>query len=192
MSMSYQQEHEVKILRCDLSFILPKLLSLGAVLQFSDFQKRYIFDVPSAENSTWLRLRTRGDQSSLTLKKIDSAHNTHEIEVAIGSADSMLSLLKELGISPRAYQENHRVLFELDGAEICIDHWPGLSPFLEIEGKNWDSVLQTVRVLGFSENEISSLSIVDLYEKNGVVDIQNKDLSFQPDEREEIIRSTTL
>ena len=42
-------------------------------------------------------------------------------------------MLGKLGHTPKAYQENRRHSFTLDGAESEIDTWPRIPSYLEIE-----------------------------------------------------------
>lgn len=54
-----------------------------------------------------------------------------------------------IGCTKKAYQETKREIWKLDNVEICIDEWPFLEPFVEIEGKSEKEVKIVSKKLGF-------------------------------------------
>ena len=48
------------------------------------------------------------------------------------------------GLKNTSTQENYREIWKNDAIEICIDTWPGLLPYIEIEGKNQEIVKKYV------------------------------------------------
>jgi len=61
------------------------------------------------------------------------------------------------------YQENKRELWSLNSVEVCIDEWPFLEPFVEIEGKSEETVKEIAKELGFDYSEARFCSAGRLY-----------------------------
>lgn len=100
--------------------------------------KRYVYDFNPINKNKWIRLRTDGKTSTLTIKEIvdkNEIDGTNEIEIEVSSFENANKILNELGYVARNYQENKRIKYTLDGVEIDIDFWPLIPPYVEIEGK---------------------------------------------------------
>ena len=68
---------------------------------------------------------------------------------------------------------------EIKEHEIEIDTWPGLSPFMEIEGKNREDIENILNMLGYSFKDTISCTVDEIYQKIGI-DINNmKELKFE-------------
>jgi adenylate cyclase, class 2 len=151
-------EHEIKILDIDTGLVSGKLDSLDlsgpALLEF----RRYVYDTIPQKNGTFLRLRTDGNKTTLTLKKFmsDSIDGTHEYEVIVDNFDDTHELLTNLGYVYTAYQENRRTLYKGDNIEISIDEWPHIPAYLEIEGKDVDTVKHYIEKLGLAGHNSTS------------------------------------
>lgn len=63
--------------------------------------------------------------------------------------EAMRHIFLGLGIPEKSYQESYREVWKLDDGEIMLDEWPGLRPFIEIEGPDESSVRSIVQKLGF-------------------------------------------
>lgn len=106
----------------------------------------------NAAPGEWYRIREEGpDRITMTYKKTiqDSIDGTEEIEVMVSHFDDAVLLLEKAGLSRIAYQETYREVWIKDNIEIVIDEWPGLRPFVEIEGANISSVTNAATTLGF-------------------------------------------
>ena len=66
--------------------------------------------------------------------------------------DDAILFLKGCGLKVKARQETKREIWKLGGVEICIDTWPWLPTFIEIEGPTEESVWETANKLGFRED----------------------------------------
>jgi adenylate cyclase class 2 len=99
----------------------------------------------------FIRLRDQGDKITLTLKEFTSSSlsGAREHEVEVGDFDTMLEILKEIGLPPITFQESKRETWMLGDVEIVLDDWPWLNPYIEIEGESEEIVKKTAADMGF-------------------------------------------
>lgn len=158
-------EYEVRFLEIDVVAIKKKLDALGAELQWDLLQKRYVYNfIPKVEGK-WIRLRTNGDKTTLTIKNIVSSEidGTQELEIEVDSFERTNLILKELGYEPKGYQENRRCQYILNGVEIDIDYWPLIPTYLEIEGPSEEAVYNTIEALGLNREEAITKDVTSIY-----------------------------
>ena len=149
-------EYEVRILNIDKEEVVEKLNKLNATFEWDELQRRYVYDfIPKVDNK-WIRLRTNGKKTTLTIKNLVSSEidGTQELEIEVDSFERTNLILKELGYEAKGYQENRRRQYLLNGVEIDIDSWPLLPDYLEIEGPSEEAVFNALEVLGFSQEDI--------------------------------------
>lgn len=166
-----QIEKEIKILNINVEKLKEKLKKLGAEYKGTFFQKRYTYDVNSANPNKWMRLRTNGEKTTLTIKEIidnSKIDGTKEWEVEVSDFDETKNILFELGYEFRNYQENKRTIYNYGNLEIVIDKWPQIPEYVEIEGKDSDEILNFVKLLNMESCEITTLDVVSVYEKYGI------------------------
>lgn len=158
-------EYEVRILEIDKEQVIKRLEELGAEFQWDHIQRRYVYDFIPKIDGKWIRLRTNGDKSTLTIKNLVSSKidGTQELEVQVDNFERTNLILKELGFEPKGYQENRRCQYLLNGVEIDIDSWPRIPTYLEIEGPSEDAVYNIVSVLGFDMGDISTKDVEGIY-----------------------------
>lgn len=163
-------EYEIKVLDVDESIVKQKLKNLGAIYIDSYKYRRYIFELPSKNKDEWLRLRTNGEQSTLTYKnsRSNTISGTEEIEIIVESFERAKDLLIRSGFNPVSYQENDRELYMLGKIELCIDKWPLIPAYLEIEGPNEKSVTKVLKSLKLDEFQTTSESTARVYERYGL------------------------
>ena len=84
-----QIEYEVRVLEINKDEIKSKLRQLNAVLIEDVFQKRYVYDFKPVVTNKWIRLRTNGSKSTLTIKNVESSNidGTREIEIEVSDFD---------------------------------------------------------------------------------------------------------
>ena len=82
-----------------------------------------------------------------------------------------------MGHHNRGFQENKRIQYILDDVEVDIDTWPKIPTYLEIEGKDEESVNRIIEKLEIDKNKISTLDVQSLYEYYGYDGIH--DLKFE-------------
>lgn len=173
-------EYEATFENVDKDEIRKKLKKIGAKLIKPEFmQKRSVFNLPKGNEIVggWARVRDEADKITMSLKVVDGdkIHNQKEVLLIVDSLENAESFLTGIGCKKKAYQENKRELWRFDGADITIDEWPFLEPFVEIEGKSEESVKKIAGKLGFDYSKALFCSVDTLYNmKYGVaVDIIN-------------------
>ena len=118
----------------------------------------------------WLRLRRSNDKVMLTSKHIleknkNNFQNVVETEIEVSSLEETNLLLESLGLAKRSYQEKIRYSYKYKSAEIEIDIWPLLKPYIEIECDDENTINEVVELLGVSDKEIVSLNTEQLYKR---------------------------
>lgn len=118
----------------------------------------------------WIRLRETNGKSELTVKHIlekqtDRFQYVIENEIEVSSLEETNVILESVGISKRAYQEKVRYSYEYKDAEIEIDVWPLLKPYLEIECDNEDVINEIIENLNLENHECVSLNTEALYKR---------------------------
>lgn len=163
-------EYEVRFLEIDVDKIKKKLDELEAELQWDLLQKRYVYNfIPKVEGK-WIRLRTNGDKTTLTIKNLVSSEidGTQELEIEVDNFERTNLILKELGYEPKGYQENRRCQYMLNGVEIDIDYWPLIPTYLEIEGPSEEAVYNTIEALGLNREDVVTKDVESIYLDYGV------------------------
>lgn len=108
---------------------------------------------PQGQIQAW-RVRDEG-HGKVTAAWKRTIHNsvdgTHEIEISItdNGYDAAVDFLKSTGLIAVAYQESRRETWRKGDVEVVIDEWPGLRPFVEIEAKTEQQVIDAAFILGF-------------------------------------------
>lgn len=175
-------EYECRILEIKKEKFISKLESLGAIKKGEYEQKRFVYDFNPAIPSKWIRLRTNGKKTTLTIKEVadnTTASGTKELEVEVSSFDDTNKILNELGYIPRNYQENNRITYTLDDVEIDIDSWPLIPTYVEIEGKDEESINQLLKKLKIDQKDVTTLDVTSIYNEIYNIDVLSiKDLRF--------------
>lgn len=174
-------EFEVKILEIDVDEIISKLNWLGAKKNGEKLQKRFVYDFTPKKNNSWVRLRTDGQNTTLTIKEIenDKIGGTKEIEISVDDFEKTNLFLEKLGYFHKGYQENKRISYILNNVEIEIDFWPQIPPYLEIEGKSVEDVERIIKLLGFELSQTTSINTIKVYKKYGIDIDLIKELKFE-------------
>lgn len=162
-------EYEVRVLEINEEKIKKKLEAVGAIFQWDHLQKRYVYDFIPKIDGKWIRLRTNGDKTTLTIKNIVSStiDGTQELEIEVDDFEKTNLILNELGFVAKGYQENRRCQYILDGVEIDIDYWPMIPTYMEIEGQSEDAVYQVLDKLGISRDSVTSRDVEGIYLEYG-------------------------
>lgn len=172
-------EYEVRVLEIDKEKMIETLESLGAQKIGDWHQKRYVYDIIPKDDNSWIRLRTNGIKTTLTFKTVETKtiDGTKEAEVEVSSFEETNIILEKMGHHNRGFQENKRIQYILDDVEIDIDTWPNIPTYLEIEGKDEESVNKIIEKLNIDKSKISTLDVQSLYEYYGYDGIH--DLKFE-------------
>ena len=162
-------EYEVRILNINKEEIIKKLKTLNAEFKWESIQQRYTYDFNPVMPQKWIRLRKNGYESTLTIKNVKShdIDGTEELEIIVNDFEKTNLILKELGYKPKAFQENKRIRYYLEGVEIDIDSWPMIPDYIEIEGKNKEEVFNIISKLGFKKEDTTALDVASIYKEYG-------------------------
>ncbi len=121
----------------------------------------------------WVRLRQSNDTVLLTSKHIFEKNTSNfqsvlETEFEVSSLEEANLFLESIGIVKRSYQEKKRYSYVYKNAEVEIDIWPLLKPYLEIECDDENIIDEIIKVLELEKNEVVSLNTEQLYKKIGI------------------------
>ena len=170
-------EYEVRVLEIDREEIIKKLEQLGAKKVKDVIQRRYVYDFNPVQKHKYIRVRTDGIKTTLTIKHVekDTVDGTKELEITIDDFEKANEILNELGYKPKGYQESKRLEYELDGVKFDIDRWPLIPEFMEIEGNNPEEIYKMVERLGIEKERVITSGA---YEHYGYDSTQLENLSF--------------
>ncbi|MGN1012517.1 MAG: class IV adenylate cyclase [Clostridia bacterium] len=166
-------EYEVRVLEINSDELINRLERIGAKFIGKYDQKRYVYNTIPKKEGKWLRLRTNGEETTLTYKSVEknSIDGTKELEIKVEDFEKTNELLELVGIKSKGYQENRRIRYLLDDVEVDIDTWPLIPTYVEIEGKDEDSVNNVIKKLELQNNKVTALDVQSVYEKIYNIDI---------------------
>jgi len=173
-----QIEYEATFINIDKDEVRKKLKEVGAVLVKPEIlMKRYTFRLPEGydKKGAWARVRDEGDKITMSFKiverggavKIDEQKETY---LKIDNFDNGVEFLKALGCSVKAYQESKREIWKIGETEICIDEWPFLEPFCEVEGESEQVVKDVSEKIGFDYTKAMFCAVGTIYAKKYGID----------------------
>lgn len=184
-------EYEVRTLAVDFDAVIRKLEAIGAKLVGVYHQKRYVYDFRPEEKGRWIRLRSNGKETTLTIKEIKSLRidGTKELEIVVSDFENTNEILKKLGYVPRTFQQNFRIEYTLNGVNFDLDKWPMIPPYLEIEGKSEKDVLKAIKLLEWNMDMMTTQDVDTLYSKIYGINLDSiKSLKFNDVENKFINR----
>ena len=174
-------EFEIRVLEINIEEMIKKVEKLGGTKVGEKKQKRYVYDLKPAQDNKWIRLRTNGIETTLTYKNIESntIDGTKEVEIKVDSFEGTNEFLNNIGFIAKGYQENKRIRYLLDGVEIDFDSWPLIPPYMEIEGKDEESINNILDKLNVNKDKITALNCNDIYKQIYNIDMSKiKNLTF--------------
>ena len=174
-------ELEERVLDIDVDAMILKLESLGATKVGEWHQKRYVYDFTPVRENEWIRLRTNGIETTLTYKNVEknTIDGTKELEIVVDDFEKTNEMLNLLGYLPKAFQENKRIRYILNGVEIDIDSWPLIPTYMEFEGKSKEEIESIERILEIDKSKVTYLNCNDIYKEIYGIDISKiRELKF--------------
>jgi len=153
-------EIETKVLDIDTGKIKEKLVSLGAVKKQETRLSVDWYQVKGEKEggANWfLRIRSNSEGKHEVTWKAKSvavgiSKQQEEINFLIAEPEKIADLFGKLGLEKYAHQEKDRTSFVLKDWLIEIDQYPGMPPFLEIEGKSEEHIKEAIKLLGLEGN----------------------------------------
>ena len=166
-----KNEIEAQFLDIDKEAMRIRLNEIGAKLEKPEvLMRRVVFY--TGEHS-FARVRDEGDKIIMTYKNISDEHSilgTKEVNVEASSYDDAILFLRGCGLEIKARQETRREIWKLDEVEICIDTWPWIPTFMEVEGPTEESVWEVAKKLWFGKDQAKFGSVDTTYQRYYGVD----------------------
>lgn len=161
-------EFEAKFLN-NTELFCQKLQNLGATCQFErQFFKRKIYTASFLPEKSWIRVRNEGSKITLCIKK-DLQKNditrVQEYQTVVSDFNQICTFLEVIGCTQTMYCENYRTLWVYKNCFISIDTWPGLDPFIEVEGQSEQEVTGVAKELGLDFSTALFGTVFDVYKK---------------------------
>lgn len=101
------------------------------------------------------------------------------MEVEVSDFNKANLILKELGYVTRNYQENHRIVYNLNEVEISIDTWPKIPTYVELEAKSEELIKKLLSIIEYNEKDLTTLDVASIYMNVYGIDIMSiKELKF--------------
>ena len=149
-------EFEAKFINVDLISFRNQLIKIGAkqTQKMRTMRRAIIDNSEMKQKNAFLRVRDEGNKITLTYKQFNdlSVDGAKEYEIVVSDFQATIELLKSAGLPYRSFQESKRETWKLGDAEIVLDEWPWLNPYVEIEGNSEAHVRDVSEHLGFNWN----------------------------------------
>jgi len=183
-----ESEIEVKFLDVDTNDIRERLKTAGATLEHPMrlMKRALIEEVHHAKENSFIRIRDEGDKVTLTFKRrmladeVSTIDSTKEIETTVGDFDKTVMIFAEAGWQYITMQESRRETWQLDDAEVVIDEWPWIRPYIEIEAASEEIVKNVASKLGFDWKDAKFGSVDIIYQRDfpnmsvrGIIDVKD-------------------
>lgn len=163
-------EFEAKFYPVNKKEIVARLQSAGAKLLAPERKmRRVIFDGREHPQfkCDYIRVRDEGGEVRLSAKVHAKAGgkigDQKELDVIVSDFDDAIKILELAGLNKTRYQETLRETWDLGGAEVVIDLWPGLKPHIEIEADSEEAVRSAAEKLGLDWGTKIITSRVEIY-----------------------------
>jgi len=153
-------EIETKVLDIDKDAIIKKLVDLGAEKIQETWLMVNWYQTKGEKEGTaawFLRIRSnsegrhevtwKGDARTVGIAKVRREINFH-----VEEPEKVAELFTELGLERYGYQEKDRISFSFKDWHFDIDQYPGMAPYLEIEGKSEEHLKEGMKLLGLESN----------------------------------------
>ncbi len=165
-----KDEIEIRLLECNESEIISKLEELGADFVGDWLQMRYCYDFDPVKENSWIRLRTNGKETTLTIKEIQNKNidGTKELEIVVSDFVETNAILEKLGYKARSKQENRRIRYMIDGVEVDIDMWPQIPSYVEFEGNTEEDIKKVCKKLEIDFSKLTTMDVMSIYEHYGM------------------------
>jgi len=165
-----KNEVEATFLSVNKDAVRDKLKKAGFELKTPEYlmcRKAFDFSRVAPGKNKWGRVRQESDKVTMAIKEIRGSgiNDIYEVELTVNDFDEAASFFEACNIPVKSFQENMREVWKRGGVEIMIDTWPGLNPFVEIEGTDEKTVRETSKELGFDFDQAVFGSADLVYEK---------------------------
>jgi len=185
------EEFEIKFLEVDVLELEKKLLTIGAEKVGEYHYQRALFDYSDLhlnKANSWLRLRTNGNEVTLSYKQrigVKSHDGSipddgmKEIEVIVDNYEKTYELLKSIGLIVKREEKNKRIRYTKGDAVFDIDFWPQIPTYVEIESTSLEKAKEAARELGFDPEKGFICSAGSIYRRYGINKDEYSLISFE-------------
>ncbi len=162
-------EIEARLLDINEEEFIAKLKEHGATFVGDWFMSRNVYDVKPADDGKWIRLRTNGIETTLTIKEVvdKSIEGTKELEIVVSDFDATNEILNKLGYFARGSQTNRRIRYILDEVELDIDFWPLIPTYVEFEADSAEKIKAVCKKLDIDFESLTTMSVPEVYNHYG-------------------------
>ncbi len=174
------EEIEVVYTGIDVKDIEQRLKKIGAKKVEDILYRIAIFDYPDLgleKNYSWVRLRSRGNKTTLTYKQRQGigkggADNEDlgmkEIEIKVDDFEQSKQFLLSIGLIVKLEQDKKRTRWQKDDVVFDIDFWPMLDPYLEIESDDMEKIDRAIGELELDLNKKRIINNWEIYKETGI------------------------
>ncbi len=174
-------ENEGTFIDIDRRVLRERLKSIGAKLTKQEtLMERTIFDV---DEHSYIRVRDEGNMITLSYKRLDdlSISGMKEVCLMVHNYKEAVKFVKACGFKVKARQETKREEWEFSNVKICIDTWPWIPTFVEIEAPSARLVRRTAVKLGFNIEDMIFGAVDEVYKK--YYDVTSHEINYCPEIR---------
>ena len=158
-------EIEARLLDINEKEFINKLRLLNAEFVGDWFMTRNVYDFNPIDDNKWIRLRSDGEKTTLTIKIIENSgiEGTKELEIEVSDYEKTNEILNLLGYHSRSCQTNRRIRYILDDVEIDIDFWPKIPTYVEFEADSVEKIKNLCKKLNVNFNTLTTMSVPQVY-----------------------------
>lgn len=163
-------EFEAKFLNVDFVQLRKVLIENGAHCKTPErLMRRMVFggEANPSMICTYGRIRDEGDKITMSAKFVavgDDIASQKEAMVIVDDFDEARLVLESFGLVATNVQENRRETWIMpDKTLVELDTWPGLSHYIEIEGKDEAAIQSVAQQLGLDWEARTIVSTEKLY-----------------------------
>lgn len=162
-------EIEARLLDIDEDEFIKVMKQHNATFVGDWLMSRNVYDFNPADDNKWIRLRTTGEETTLTIKEIvdDGIEGTRELEIIVSDFDATNEILNKLGYFARGNQTNRRIRYILDDVEIDIDFWPLIPTYVEFEASSTEKIKNLCKKLNIDFKKLTTMSVPEVYDHYG-------------------------
>lgn len=164
-----KKEIEARLLGINEEEFIALMRKHNATFVGDWLMSRNVYDFNPIDDNKWIRLRTTGEETTLTIKEITSKdiEGTLETEIVVSDFDTTNEILNKLGYFARGSQTNRRIRYILDDVEIDIDFWPLIPTYVEFEAETTDKIKSLCEKLEIDFNSLTTMSVPEVYDYYG-------------------------
>jgi len=168
--MVIPDEIEAKFYPVNIDEMRNSLREIGAVcVSPMRLMKRAVFDkrdnpqLPVA----YIRVRDEGDKVTFSAKDYPDEKkgfkHQRELYVNVSAFETTVKLLEIIGLVQTNEQESKRETWKINNTEVCIDVWPGLEPYIEIESDTTQNLELLARKLPINNSRRYNGGLLQVY-----------------------------